>query len=125
MSQDMTSPCLQNCILEALNTGSGNNLQYAYCDTDTNHTSKLVLKLKVTDYCNDDSIDILDVCEVMTHPGNITGSIGGCGDMPDGFSKSSDRVHEMEVLSSDKMKEFYVKEKLTLISFNDIKVVNM
>ncbi|XP_052245643.1 carbohydrate deacetylase-like [Dreissena polymorpha] len=59
-------------------------------------------------------------CELMVHPGYKTGESGGCGDGPDDFSRSGDREHEMRILMSQDMKDFWAKQDIKLISFKDI-----
>ena len=59
-------------------------------------------------------------CELMVHPGKQTGNYGGCGNGPDDFSKSADRVHEMEILLSEDMRCFYQQSNIRLVSFNTL-----
>lgn len=99
----MNAPRLQDCILEAFSTAD---------DVIAQTGSRLIVDKK-------DDI----VCEVMTHPGYVTGTEGGCGDGPDEFSQSSDREYEMSVLMSAEMREFYKKENIKLVSFHDVKVI--
>ena len=65
-----------------------------------------------------------EIVELMVHPGypNIN-SIGGCDniDGPDEFSKSTDRLHELNELRSDKLFDFYTENNIKLISFLDLK----
>jgi hypothetical protein len=58
------------------------------------------------------------VCELMTHPGKQTGKSGGCGNGPDDFSQSEDREHEMDVLMSEVLMQFYKDNDINLISFH-------
>jgi len=55
-------------------------------------------------------------CELMVHPGYRCQDVGGCGAGPDDFSCSEDREHELAVLNSDKLKEFYLKQHFKLCS---------
>jgi len=57
-------------------------------------------------------------CELMAHPGYRCQGLGGCGNAsgPDDFACSDEREHELAVLSSDKLKEFYVKQHFKLCS---------
>ena len=57
------------------------------------------------------------VCELMVHPGYMTGDCGGCGCGPDVFSQSHDREHEIKILSSLEMSDFYKTMNIKLISF--------
>lgn len=99
----MTIPRLQSCILEAFRSNEANPA------TQSKPTQMPAY--------NDNMF-----CEVMTHPGNRTGNSGGCGDGPDDFSQSSDRVHEMKLLMSEEMMQFYEKEDFKIVSFNSLKV---
>jgi hypothetical protein len=56
-------------------------------------------------------------CELMVHPGYRTGTNGGCGIGPDNFSLSADREHEMSILRSKEMLEFYRKQGIEIVSF--------
>ena len=58
------------------------------------------------------------VCELMVHPGKKTGNAGGCGNGPDVFSQSEDREHEMDVLMSDSLRQFYKDCGIILASFH-------
>ena len=55
-------------------------------------------------------------CELMVHPGYRCQGLGGCGDPcgPDDFACSGEREHELEILNSDKLKEFYLKQNFKL-----------
>ncbi|XP_014778293.1 carbohydrate deacetylase isoform X1 [Octopus bimaculoides] len=57
------------------------------------------------------------LCELMVHPGYVTGNIGGCGTGPDDFSQSNERQHEMEILKEMALMNFYQKHGIELISF--------
>lgn len=100
MGRDMTAAYLQACILEAFDSAD---------DVISKAAPGLILNK------NGDLI-----CEVMTHPGHVTGSQGGCGDGPDDFSQSSDREYEMTLLMSEEMRQFYDKENIELASFDDV-----
>jgi hypothetical protein len=52
----------------------------------------------------------------MVHPGYRCQGAGGCGgpDGPDNFSRSADREHELRVLTSEEMTQFYVGHQLQL-----------
>ena len=55
------------------------------------------------------------VCELMVHPGYPAKSgIGGCGQGPDAFSLSQNRVLEMKMLTSKEMFEFYKAHNIKL-----------
>ncbi|XP_013394034.1 carbohydrate deacetylase-like [Lingula anatina] len=60
-------------------------------------------------------------CELMVHPGypNLDPQ-GGCGEGPDDFAKSTDRLHEVQVLTSPAMRQFYKEQGIELISFQDL-----
>ena len=55
-------------------------------------------------------------CELMTHPGYRCQGLGGCGGPtgPDDFALSEEREHELSVLNSDELKEFYFKHNFNL-----------
>ncbi|XP_013383666.1 carbohydrate deacetylase [Lingula anatina] len=60
-------------------------------------------------------------CELMVHPGYPNCDLqGGCGQGPDGFAKSADRLHEVQVLTSSAMQQFYKEQGIKLISFKDL-----
>ncbi|KAJ8312906.1 hypothetical protein KUTeg_010279, partial [Tegillarca granosa] len=46
-------------------------------------------------------------CELMVHPGFLTGEVGGCGNGPDDFSQSVEREHEMSILANQNILQFY------------------
>ncbi|XP_074641541.1 carbohydrate deacetylase-like [Tubulanus polymorphus] len=59
-------------------------------------------------------------CELMVHPGYpAISSDAGCGDGPDTFAMSVEREHEMRILRSDDMFEFYDNNGIILCSFTD------
>jgi len=55
-------------------------------------------------------------CELMVHPGYRCQGIGGCGGAsgPDDFARSHEREHELAILNSDKLKEFYLTHRFKL-----------
>lgn len=57
-------------------------------------------------------------CELMVHPGYPCRNPeeGGCGGGADEFATSNEREHEMRVLGSDEMKQFYKKFNIVLSS---------
>lgn len=59
--------------------------------------------------------------EFMVHPGyrSIKG-IGGCGEGPDDFALSEDREHELNILTSQELKQFLKREGFILKSFKNI-----
>lgn len=90
-------------------------------ERDATETAKMSRLLSVIQHSAANGI----VCELMVHPGNRTGSSGGCGAGPDEFSQSPDREHEMEILRDARMTSFYSENKISLISFaNCCKKVN-
>ncbi|XP_078341123.1 carbohydrate deacetylase-like [Crassostrea virginica] len=65
-----------------------------------------------------DGSDVI-ACELMVHPGYKTGDVGGCGCGPDDFSQSEHREHEMSILQSKEMKDFYHAEKIEIVAFQE------
>jgi len=55
-------------------------------------------------------------CELMVHPGYRCRGLGGCGGPygPDDFACSDEREHELNILNSDKLKAFYLKQNFKL-----------
>ena len=55
-------------------------------------------------------------CELMVHPGYRCQGVGGCGGAsgPDAFARSAEREHELAILSSKKLKEFYLENHFKL-----------
>jgi|GEM_PF-1256847 len=51
-----------------------------------------------------------DSCELMCHPGFISTDNDGCGNGPDNFSKSQERVFELDFLCDKNTREFIVEE---------------
>ncbi|KAG8455913.1 hypothetical protein GDO86_001924 [Hymenochirus boettgeri] len=59
--------------------------------------------------------------ELMTHPGYPSiPEEGGCGEGPDGFSQSRERLHELEVLKSTSLWSFFLGYGIELCSFKDL-----
>ncbi|XP_070571847.1 carbohydrate deacetylase-like [Ptychodera flava] len=59
--------------------------------------------------------------ELMTHPGYpASKNIGGCGQGPDEFACSKDRVHEMDVLKTPKLKQFFSENNVRLCTFREL-----
>lgn len=56
-------------------------------------------------------------CELMVHPGYKSGDVGGCGIGVDDFARSEHREHEMNVLQSKEMKDFYRTQGIEVVSF--------
>ena len=65
-----------------------------------------------------DGSDVI-ACELMVHPGYKTGDVGGCGCGPDDFSQSAHREHEMSILQSKEMKDFYHAERIEIVPFQE------
>ena len=65
-----------------------------------------------------DGSDVI-TCELMVHPGYKTGDVGGCGCGPDDFSQSEHREHEMSILQSKEMKDFYHAEQIEIVAFQE------
>jgi len=57
-------------------------------------------------------------CELMVHPGYRCADIqdGGCGEGADEFSMQTDRVHEIRILCSTEMRQFYSDSLIQLRS---------
>ncbi|XP_072271740.1 carbohydrate deacetylase [Pyxicephalus adspersus] len=59
--------------------------------------------------------------ELMTHPGYPSvPPEGGCGEGPDDFSQSWERLHEMEVLKNPLLHSYYSEKGVQLCSFKDL-----
>ncbi|XP_077317754.1 carbohydrate deacetylase isoform X1 [Lithobates pipiens] len=59
--------------------------------------------------------------ELMTHPGYPSvPPVGGCGEGPDDFSQSWERLHEMEVLKNPLLHNYYSEMGIHLCSFKDL-----
>jgi len=72
----------------------------------------------VNSVCTGDTLQDSVTCELMVHPGYRCQSAerGGCGNGSDGFAMSADREHEMNVLCSQEMAEFYRDNNVKLVS---------
>lgn len=58
--------------------------------------------------------------ELMVHPGYPSFPMhGGCGEGPDDFSQSSDRLHELNTLKDPVLLSYYQKQGILLCAFND------
>uniref|UniRef100_H3AXC0 Carbohydrate deacetylase n=1 Tax=Latimeria chalumnae TaxID=7897 RepID=H3AXC0_LATCH len=58
------------------------------------------------------------IVELMVHPGYPSmPQEGGCGEGPDDFSQSSDRLHELLTLKDPELLTFYKKRNIELCSF--------
>ncbi|MBN3289225.1 YDJC deacetylase, partial [Polypterus senegalus] len=59
--------------------------------------------------------------ELMVHPGYPSlPEEGGCGEGPDDFSQSPERLHEFHTLNSSELLEFYKKKNLQICAFKDL-----
>ncbi|KAG7255576.1 hypothetical protein CRUP_024189, partial [Coryphaenoides rupestris] len=59
--------------------------------------------------------------ELMVHPGYPSlPARGGCGEGPDEFSCSADRLQELQTLSDPSLLELYAQEKVQLCAFKDL-----
>ncbi|XP_075424643.1 carbohydrate deacetylase isoform X2 [Ascaphus truei] len=59
--------------------------------------------------------------ELMTHPGYPSlPTEGGCGEGPDDFSRSRERLHELEVLRDPSLQSYYKEHKVQLCAFRDL-----
>ncbi|KAM4706412.1 carbohydrate deacetylase isoform 2-T2 [Discoglossus pictus] len=59
--------------------------------------------------------------ELMTHPGYPSDpSVGGCGEGPDDFSQSWERLHEMKVLRDLSLQSYYKERGVQLCAFRDL-----
>ncbi|XP_063171757.1 carbohydrate deacetylase [Candoia aspera] len=59
--------------------------------------------------------------ELMTHPGYPSiPPIGGCGEGPDDFSQSWERLHELETLKNLELKRHYKSRNIQLCAFKDL-----
>lgn len=58
--------------------------------------------------------------ELMVHPGYPSFPLqGGCGEGPDDFSQSSDRLHELKTLRDPVLLSYYQQQGILLCAFND------
>lgn len=53
----------------------------------------------------------------MVHPGYKSGDVGGCGIGVDDFARSEQREHEMNVLQSKEMQDFYRTQGIEIVPF--------
>ncbi|KAM4809346.1 carbohydrate deacetylase isoform 2-T2 [Rhinophrynus dorsalis] len=88
-------------------------------------TSNIQEAIKYAMYSQQNSISSLSnssvSIELMTHPGYPSDpQEGGCGEGPDEFSQSRDRLHELEVLKSSSLSSFYFGNKVQLCTFRDL-----
>ncbi|XP_053135113.1 carbohydrate deacetylase isoform X2 [Hemicordylus capensis] len=61
--------------------------------------------------------------ELMTHPGYPSiPPVGGCGEGPDEFSQSWERLHELETLKDPHLQSHYEARTIRLCAFNDLGV---
>lgn len=68
-----------------------------------------------------DSSPPVVTAELMVHPGYPSlPHQGGCGDGPDDFSCSTDRQHELSVLSDPALLDLYRQEGVQLCAFKDL-----
>ncbi|XP_053938548.1 carbohydrate deacetylase isoform X1 [Cuculus canorus] len=59
--------------------------------------------------------------ELMVHPGYPSiPPIGGCGEGPDDFSQSWERVHELQTLIKPELQSYYKTRNIQLCSFKDL-----
>ncbi|XP_007422504.1 carbohydrate deacetylase [Python bivittatus] len=61
--------------------------------------------------------------ELMTHPGYPSvPPVGGCGEGPDDFSQSWERLHELETLKNSELRRHYQSRNIQLCAFKDLAV---
>lgn len=59
--------------------------------------------------------------ELMVHPGYLSvPPIGGCGEGPDDFSQSWERLHELQTLIKPELQSHYKSRNIQLCSFKDL-----
>ncbi|XP_015733034.1 carbohydrate deacetylase isoform X1 [Coturnix japonica] len=59
--------------------------------------------------------------ELMVHPGYPSvPPIGGCGEGPDDFSQSWERLHELQTLIKPELQSYYKTRNIQLCSFKDL-----
>ncbi|KAM8797591.1 carbohydrate deacetylase [Eudromia elegans] len=59
--------------------------------------------------------------ELMVHPGYPSApGAGGCGEGPDDFSQSWERLHELQTLMEPELQSYYKTRNIQLCSFKDI-----
>lgn len=76
-----------------------------------------VLKNAVKDQVENTSI----TTELMVHPGyKGVSRCEGCGEGPDEFALSTDREHELRVLTDLTLRNYFTKKEVRILSFADI-----
>ncbi|XP_070402377.1 carbohydrate deacetylase isoform X3 [Nothobranchius furzeri] len=99
MGQNMSSASLQRALKQALAAGPSDS------------TSKSLSGLHPA----------VVTAELMVHPGYPSYTQeGGCGGGPDDFSQSSDREHELGMLTEPSVQELYRRERVQLCGFKDL-----
>ncbi|NWH90503.1 YDJC deacetylase, partial [Aegithalos caudatus] len=59
--------------------------------------------------------------ELMVHPGYPSvPPVGGCGEGPDDFSQSWERLHELQTLIKPELQSYYKSKNIQLCSFKDL-----
>ncbi|NXC83975.1 YDJC deacetylase, partial [Cercotrichas coryphoeus] len=59
--------------------------------------------------------------ELMVHPGYPSvPPVGGCGEGPDDFSQSWERLHELQTLIQPELQSYYKSRNIQLCSFKDL-----
>ncbi|NXX92678.1 YDJC deacetylase, partial [Centropus bengalensis] len=59
--------------------------------------------------------------ELMVHPGyQSIPPVGGCGEGPDDFSQSWERLHELQTLMKPELQSYYQTRNIQLCSFKDL-----
>lgn len=59
--------------------------------------------------------------ELMVHPGYPSvPPVGGCGEGPDDFSQSWERLHELQTLIKPELQSYYKSRNIQLCSFKDL-----
>nr|XP_025036058.1 carbohydrate deacetylase isoform X3 [Pelodiscus sinensis] len=59
--------------------------------------------------------------ELMVHPGYPTiPPAGGCGEGPDDFSQSWERLHELQILMNPELQNYYKTRNIQLCAFKDL-----
>lgn len=59
--------------------------------------------------------------ELMVHPGYPSvPPVGGCGEGPDDFSQSWERLHELQTLIKPELQSHYKSRNIQLCSFKDL-----
>lgn len=70
--------------------------------------------------CSDQEIRTVTI-ELMTHPGYPSvPPVGGCGEGPDDFSQSWERLHELETLKNPELQSHYKTRNIQLCAFKDL-----